>query len=47
MGYISKQINFGGRTIINENINTTMYNYSFATNGYMSWKKGENQTNAL
>ena len=30
MGYISKQINFGGRTIINENINTTMYNYGFA-----------------
>ena len=46
MGYISKQINFGGRIIINENIHTVIYNIVFATHCYVL--EGEkNLTNAL
>ena len=36
MGYISKQIYFGGRIIINENIHTVIYNIMFLQHIVMS-----------
>ena len=40
-GYISKQINFGGRIIINENIHTVIYNIMFLQHIVICLRRGE------
>ena len=47
MGYISKQINFGGRIIINENIHTVIYNSMFLQHIVIILEGEKNLTNAL
>ena len=41
MEYISKQINFGGRIIINENIHTVIYNSMFLQHIVICLRRGE------
>ena len=40
-GYISKQINCGGRIIINENIHTVIYNIMFLQHIVICLRRGE------
>ena len=47
MGYISKQIYFGGRIIINENIHTVIYNIMFLQHIVICLRRGEKSKNAL
>ena len=41
MGYISKQIYFGGRITINENIHTVIYNIMFLQHIVICLRRGE------
>ena len=47
MGYIGKQINFRGRIIINENINTAVYIMLFQQIDICLRRSEKNLTNAL
>ena len=47
MGYISKQIYFGGRIIINENIHTIIYNIMFLQHMVICLRRGEKSNKCI
>ena len=47
VGYISKQINFCGRIIINENIHTVIYNIMFLPHLIICLRKGEKSNKCI
>ena len=47
MGYISKQIYFGHRIIINENIHTVIYNIMFLQHIVICLRRGEKSNKCI